>query len=98
MAGQLKPQTVVVDGRTYVNRDWIREYTGASVRTASLWYSKRDEVPSNLGTDDEGKPVHYARHPEKAFTTNRTDFYDQEQFEAFFADLKGRQKKAVIAS
>jgi hypothetical protein len=41
-----------------------------------------------LETDTAGTPKPVARHPEKAVTIERVDFYDQEQFEAFYASLK----------
>lgn len=77
------PQTLVIDGRTLVNRDWIIERTGAGRSTATLWYAKRDEQPDG------------ARHPEKATTIDRIDYYDQEAFEAFYAALQERKKATV---
>ncbi|TJZ97839.1 hypothetical protein [Actinacidiphila oryziradicis] len=94
MAKQPNPQVRTVNGRTVVNRDWMIERTGASRPTVNLWYAKRDEVPADVETDADGKPV--ARHPEKAATIERVDFYDQEQFEAFYAGLQERKKSKVL--
>jgi hypothetical protein len=53
----------------------------------------RPEVVAD-GVDDAGKPV--ARHPDKAVTIERIDFYDQEQFEAFHTGLQERKKKKIL--
>jgi hypothetical protein len=87
----LNPQVRTHDGRPVVNRDWMVEHTGASRVTVALWYSKRNEVPD---ADGNGEP--FARHPEKAVTIERVDFYDQEQFEAFYAGLQARKKSKVL--
>lgn len=84
MPKQPNPQVRTHDGRTVVNRDWMVERTGASKVTVALWYSKRDEQPAE------------ARHPEKAVTTDRVDFYDQEQFETFYIALMERKKNKVL--
>ncbi|MDX6352753.1 MAG: hypothetical protein QOF84_7543 [Streptomyces sp.] len=91
----LNPQVRTYNGRPVVNRDWMVEHTGASRVTVALWYSKRDEVP-NAATEADGKTEQVVRHPEKAVTIERVDFYDQEQFEAFYAGLQERKKKKVL--
>ncbi|WP_127355941.1 hypothetical protein [Actinacidiphila soli] len=96
MAKQPNPQVRIFNGRPVVNRDWMVEHTGASRVTVGLWYAKRDEVPANLETGAEGTPTPVARHPDKAVTIERVDFYDQEQFEAFYAGLQERKKSKVL--
>lgn len=78
------PQIITVDGRKLVNRDWMAEHTGASRPTVNLWYTKRATQPEDV------------RHPEKAVTIDRVDFYDLEAFERFYAGLKDRKKKKVL--
>ncbi|MGW1887782.1 hypothetical protein [Streptomyces sp. NPDC001970] len=84
MAKQPSPQKRIVDGRAVVNRDWMAEQTGASRVTVNLWYTRRAEQPED------------ARHPEKAVTIERVDFYDKEQFEAFYAGLQERKKQKLL--
>ncbi|WP_127354330.1 hypothetical protein [Actinacidiphila soli] len=91
----LNPQVRIHDGRPVVNRDWIVEHTGASRVTAALWYSKRNEVPA-VETGADGTSEQVARHPEKAVTIARVDFYDQQQFKAFYAGLQDRKKKKLL--
>jgi hypothetical protein len=90
----LNPQVRIHDGRPVVNRDWIVEHTGASRVTAAVWYAKRNEVPA-VETGADGTSEQVARHPEKAVTIARVDFYDQEQFLAFYAGLQDRKKKLL---
>ncbi|MCX4515913.1 hypothetical protein OHA27_37990 [Streptomyces sp. NBC_01619] len=84
MAKHPNPQARTLEGRTVVNRDWMAERTGASRVTVNLWYAKRDEQPED------------ARHPEKAITIERVDFYDKEEFETFYAGLQERKKKKLL--
>ncbi len=79
MTKALNPQRRIVGDRAVVNRDWIREFTGASVGTAARWYKIRDEQPEEH------------RHPEKE-RIDGTDFYDEQQFRAFYTWF--RQEKA----
>jgi hypothetical protein len=91
----LNPQIRTLDGRAVVNRDWMAAHTGASRVTVNLWYAKRHEVPE-IETDADGKEKPVARHPEKAVTVERVDFYDQAQFEDFYAGLQERKKSKVL--
>ncbi|SNT32825.1 hypothetical protein [Actinacidiphila glaucinigra] len=84
MAKQPHPEIRTFNGRPVVNRDWITERTGASRPTITLWYTKRADQPED------------ARHPEKAVTIERVDFYDQEEFERFYAAHQERKKKKVL--
>ncbi|MEU6346224.1 hypothetical protein ABZ883_35335 [Streptomyces sp. NPDC046977] len=86
MAKQPNPETRTFNGRVVVNRDWMAEQTGASRATVNLWYTKRSEQPED------------ARHPEKAVTIERVDFYDQEEFERFYAAHQERKKAKVLPS
>ncbi|MEU9541868.1 MULTISPECIES: hypothetical protein [Streptomyces] len=43
MTKALNPQRHLVGDRAVVNRDWIREFTRASVGSAARWYKVRDE-------------------------------------------------------
>ncbi|WP_127355283.1 hypothetical protein [Actinacidiphila soli] len=95
MAKHPNPQVRIFNGRPVVNRDWMVEHTGASRVTVGLWYAKRDEVPANVERDAAGKPKPVARHPDKAVTIERVDFYDKEQFEAFHTGLQKRKKKIL---
>ncbi|MDH6222782.1 hypothetical protein [Streptomyces pseudovenezuelae] len=79
----LNPQRRVVGGRAVVNRDWIREFTGASVGTAARWYKVRDE-----------QPVAH-RHPEKE-RIDGTDFYDEELFRAFYTWFQQDKASKVL--
>ncbi|MFF4189115.1 hypothetical protein ACFYZ9_38595 [Streptomyces sp. NPDC001691] len=72
MSKALNPQRRTVGKRAVVNRDWIREFTGASAGTAARWYKVRLEQPAEH------------RHPEKE-RLDGTDFYDEEQFHNFYA-------------
>ncbi|WP_127357024.1 hypothetical protein [Actinacidiphila soli] len=91
----LNPQVRIHDGRPVVNRDWIVEHTGASRVTAAVWYAKRNEVP-DAETGAEGQGEQFTRHPEKAVTIQRVDFYDQQQFQAFYTGLKERKKNKLL--
>lgn len=84
MAEQLNPKTARVDGRTAVNRDWIRQETGAKLSTAKRWYAKRADQPEE------------ARHPEKLATIDRVDYYDREEFMRFYTALEERKKESVL--
>ncbi|WP_326580866.1 hypothetical protein OIE69_42715 [Actinacidiphila glaucinigra] len=86
MAKQPTPEIRVFNGRPVVNRDWIVERTGASRATITLWYTKRADQPEDT------------RHPEKAVTIERIDFYDQEEFERFYAAHQERKKKKVLTT
>jgi hypothetical protein len=79
----LNPQHRVVGGRAVVNRDWIREFTGASVGTAARWYKVRDEQPAEH------------RHPEKE-RIDGTDFYDEELFRAFYTWFQQDKASKVL--
>jgi hypothetical protein len=79
----LNPQRRVVGGRAVVNRDWIREFTGASVGTAARWYKVRDEQPEEH------------RHPEKE-RIDGTDFYDEELFRAFYTWFQQDKASKVL--
>ncbi|MEU9545588.1 hypothetical protein [Streptomyces mirabilis] len=79
----LNPQRRVVGGRAVVNRDWIREFTGASVGTAARWYKVRDEQPKEH------------RHPEKE-RIDGTDFYDEQQFRAFYTWFQQDKASKVL--
>ncbi|MGI3225012.1 hypothetical protein ACRJ4B_14910 [Streptomyces sp. GTA36] len=79
----LNPQRRVVGGRAVVNRDWIREFTGASVGTAARWYKVREEQPEEH------------RHPEKE-RIDGTDFYDEELFRAFYAWFQQDKASKVL--
>lgn len=71
MTQALNPQRRLVGGRAVVNRDWIREFTGASAGTAARWYKVRDEQPEKH------------RHPEKE-RIDKKDFYDEQRFRDFY--------------
>ncbi|MGA5454531.1 hypothetical protein ACPCVO_49045 [Streptomyces umbrinus] len=79
----LNPQRRVVGGRALVNRDWIREFTGASVGTAARWYKVRDEQPKEH------------RHPEKE-RIDGTDFYDEQQFRTFYTWFQQDKASKVL--
>ncbi|MEU2867492.1 hypothetical protein ABZ672_56835 [Streptomyces mirabilis] len=79
----LNPQHRVVGGRAVVNRDWIREFTGASVGTAARWYKVRDEQPKEH------------RHPKKE-RIDGTDFYDEQQFRAFYTWFQQDKASKVL--
>ncbi|MGW6144292.1 hypothetical protein [Streptomyces sp. NPDC055140] len=79
----LNPQRRVVGGRAVVNRDWIREFTGASVGTAARWYKVRNEQPTEH------------RHPEKE-RIDGTDFYDEQQFRAFYTWFQQDKASKVL--
>ncbi|MEU6680867.1 hypothetical protein [Streptomyces sp. NPDC046925] len=79
-----RPHTVRVDGRTYISRAGIAERTGASQVTAKTWYAKRLEQPEE------------SRHPEKGPRIDRTDYYDLEEFDRFYAWRQESKKKAVL--
>ncbi|WP_415954368.1 hypothetical protein [Streptomyces sp. KLOTTS4A1] len=83
MTKALNPQRRLVGGRAVVNRDWIRELTGASVGTAARWYKVRDEQPKEH------------RHPEKE-RIDGTDFYDEQQFRDFYAWFQEEKASKVL--
>ncbi|QKV90388.1 hypothetical protein HUT19_41090 [Streptomyces sp. NA02950] len=85
----------MVNGRAVVNRDWMVKRTGAARVTVNLWYRKRHEAPEYM-TDDEGNEVKVPRHPEKKMKIRRVDFYDEREFEAFYAALQLRKKQKVL--
>lgn len=84
MAEQLNPKSVVINGRTVVNRDWISQETGAGLSTVKRWYAKRAEQPEET------------RHPEKVAKIDRIDYYDLEEFRRFYAWHVERKKEAVL--
>ncbi|MFC9916299.1 hypothetical protein [Streptomyces sp. NPDC127197] len=83
MTKALNPQRRLVSGRAVVNRDWIREFTGASVGTAARWYKVRDEQPKEH------------RHPEKERIDGK-DFYDEQQFRDFYAWFQEEKASKVL--
>ncbi|AZQ32139.1 hypothetical protein EJ357_47490 [Streptomyces cyaneochromogenes] len=83
MTKALNPQRRVVGGRALVNRDWIREYTGASGGSAARWYKVRDEQPQEH------------RHPEKE-RIEGTDFYDEQQFRSFYTWFQAEKASKVL--
>ncbi|MGW1802838.1 hypothetical protein ACWCQN_45160 [Streptomyces sp. NPDC001984] len=83
MTKPLNPQRRLVEGRAVVNRDWIREFTGASVGTAARWYKVRDEQPEEH------------RHPEKE-RIDGTDFYDEQQFRVFHTWFQQEKASKVL--
>jgi hypothetical protein len=83
MPKPLNPQRRVIGDRAVVNRDWIREFTGASVGTAARWYKIRLEQPKEH------------RHPEKE-RIEGTDFYDEKQFRAFYTWFQQEKASKVI--
>ncbi|MGW7243862.1 hypothetical protein [Streptomyces sp. NPDC054804] len=83
MAKDLKPQRRVIGDRAVVNRDWIREFTGASVGSAARWYKVRDEQPKEH------------RHPEKE-RIDGTDFYDEKQFRDFYTWFQQDKASKVL--
>jgi hypothetical protein len=83
MPNALNPQRRVVGGRAVVNRDWIREFTGASVGSAARWYKIRLEQPEEH------------RHPEKE-RIEGTDFYDEEQFRDFYRWFQQDKQDKVL--
>ncbi|MFI1401098.1 hypothetical protein [Streptomyces sp. NPDC020681] len=78
------PKTITVDGRTLVSRTWITERTGAAMPTVRTWYAKRSQQPE------------HARHPDKAATRNRVDYYDQQAFETFYQHHQAAKKQKVL--
>ncbi|MHB9856695.1 hypothetical protein [Streptomyces sp. YIM S03343] len=83
MTKALNPQRRLVGGRAVVNRDWIRELTGASVGTAARWYKVRDEQPEEH------------RHPEKERVDGK-DFYDEQQFRDFYTWFQEQKASKVL--
>ncbi|WP_405933701.1 hypothetical protein [Streptomyces sp. NBC_00827] len=83
MTKPLNPQRRVLEGRAVVNRDWIREFTGASVGTAARWYKVRDEQPKEH------------RHPEKE-RVEGADFYDEQQFRDFHTWFQNEKQSKVL--
>ncbi|MFI1769523.1 hypothetical protein ACH41H_47050 [Streptomyces sp. NPDC020800] len=83
MTKALNPQRRLVGGRAVVNRDWIRELTGASVGTAARWYKVRDEQPKEH------------RHPEKERVDGK-DFYDEQQFRDFYTWFQEQKSSKVL--
>lgn len=83
MTKALNPQRRLVGGRAVVNRDWIREFTGASVGTAARWYKVRDEQPKEH------------RHPEKE-RIDGIDFYDEQQFRSFYTRFQQDKASKVL--
>ncbi|MET7700318.1 hypothetical protein [Streptomyces sp. NPDC005485] len=83
MSKALNPQRRVVGGRAVVNRDWIREFTGASVGTAARWYKIRLEQPREH------------RHPEKE-RIDGADFYDEQQFRDFYTWFQQEKANKVL--
>jgi hypothetical protein len=85
MPTPLNPQRRLVGGRAVVNRDWIREFTGASAGTAARWYKVRLEQPEEH------------RHPAKE-RIDGTDFYDEQQFRVFYSWFQDEKKSKVLAA
>ncbi|MEU2284245.1 hypothetical protein ABZ614_20260 [Streptomyces sp. NPDC013178] len=83
MPKPLNPQRRVIGGRAVVNRDWIREFTGASVGTAARWYKIRLEQPKEH------------RHPEKE-RIDGADFYDETQFRDFYTWFQNEKQSKVL--
>jgi hypothetical protein len=83
MPKALNPQRRVVGDRAVVNRDWIREFTGASVGTAARWYKIRLDQPEEH------------RHPEKE-RIDGTDFYDEQQFRDFYIWFQQEKANKVL--
>jgi hypothetical protein len=83
MSKALNPQRRVVGDRAVVNRDWIREFTGASVGTAARWYKIRLEQPEEH------------RHPEKE-RIDGADFYDEQQFRDFYTWFQQEKASKVL--
>ncbi|MFF3313369.1 hypothetical protein [Streptomyces sp. NPDC002952] len=79
-----RPSTITRNGRTLVSRSWIQEHTGAGAATVRLWYAKRATQPEDV------------RHPDKAETVDRVDYYDLEQFEKFYAWHQDSKKKRLL--
>ncbi|MGW0778436.1 hypothetical protein ACWD01_33515 [Streptomyces sp. NPDC002835] len=92
MARKRRPQARVVDGRRVVNRDWIAERTGAGASTVKHWYASRHD-PRYQDAGCERPPAPF---PETACTIGRVDFYDEEQFEAFYAAHRARKRMRVL--
>lgn len=82
-AKPLQPRKLTLDGRRIVNRDWILQRTGAGRSTAAKWYADRLKQPEEV------------RHPETVATIDRVKYYDEEQFETFYA-WHEEQKKASL--
>ncbi|MEY9998118.1 hypothetical protein ABIE67_010239 [Streptomyces sp. V4I8] len=83
MPKPLNPQRRLIGDRAVVNRDWIREFTGASVGTAARWYKIRLEQPEKH------------RHPEKERIAG-TDFYDETQFRSFYTWFQQEKASKVL--
>ncbi|KUN17551.1 hypothetical protein AQJ11_37405 [Streptomyces corchorusii] len=83
MSKPLNPQRRIVGGRAVVNRDWIREFTGASAGTAARWYKIRLEQPEEH------------RHPEKE-RIDGADFYDEQQFRDFYTWFQQEKASKVL--
>ncbi|MGI5380685.1 hypothetical protein ACQEV2_42165 [Streptomyces sp. CA-251387] len=83
MPKALNPQRRIVGGRAVVNRDWIREFTRASVGTAARWYKLRLEQPEEH------------RHPEKE-RIDGNDFYDELQFLDFYRWFQEEKASKVL--
>ncbi|HKO83893.1 MAG TPA: hypothetical protein VJ140_04875 [Actinomycetota bacterium] len=83
MTKALNPQRRLVGGRAVVNRDWIREFTGASVGSAARWYKIRLEQPAEH------------RHPEKE-RIEGADFYDEQQFRDFYTWFQQEKASKVL--
>jgi hypothetical protein len=83
MPTPLNPQRRFIGGRAVVNRDWIREFTGASVGTAARWYKIRLEQPEEH------------RHPEKE-RIDGADFYDEKQFRDFYTWFQNEKQSKVL--
>ncbi|MEU8893689.1 hypothetical protein [Streptomyces sp. NPDC048442] len=79
------PAEIVVDGRTLVSRDWMAECSGASKVTVGYWHKHRLDNPDPA-----------TRFPEKGPTVHRVEYFDQEQFERFFAAHQKKKQKKVL--
>ncbi|MFF2852997.1 hypothetical protein ACFVT5_42965 [Streptomyces sp. NPDC058001] len=83
MTKALNPQRRLVGGRAVVNRDWIREFTGASVGSAARWYKVHLDQPEEH------------RHPEKERIDGK-DFYDERQFRDFYEWFQKEKASRVL--
>jgi hypothetical protein len=83
MPKALNPQRRIIGDRAVVNRDWIREFTGASIGTAARWYKIRLEQPEQH------------RHPEKE-RIDGADFYDEQQFRDFYTWFQNEKQSKVL--
>jgi hypothetical protein len=89
MASAPEPKTIEAGGRTYANRAWIAQETGASIPTVRTWYNKRADQP------EEVQPAE-SRFPEKGPRVDREDYFDLEQVRAFHRWLQQFKRGKVL--